>query len=137
MRPLVSFVIIGRNDGYMGDYLYRLATSLSFLAQSAEAAALLDQIEVLVVDWASTRPLSADLPLTAAARRITRFLEVTPEVIAGRPAEWHPTCAVNVGVRRARGEFIFFTDSDCLWTEVAIETLGRLLRGRITLPARI
>ena len=41
--PLVSFVIIGRNDGYMGDYRYRLGTSLSFLAQSAARAGLLDE----------------------------------------------------------------------------------------------
>ena len=50
---------------------------------------------------------------------------------------WLPTCAVNVGVRRARGEFIFFTDSDCLWSESAMAALGRLLRGEIALPVPI
>ena len=75
-RPglLVSFVIIGRNDDYMGDYLYRLGTSLSFLAQSIERTGSLDEVEVLVVDWASDRPLACDVPLAPAARRITTFL---------------------------------------------------------------
>jgi hypothetical protein len=41
---------------------------------------------------------------------------------------------VNVGVRRANGEFILFTDSDCLWSESAIATLVRLVRGEIALP---
>jgi hypothetical protein len=134
--PLASFVIIGRNDNYMGDYLYRLGTSVSFLASSAETAGLLDDIEVTIVDWASERPLSQELPLGAAARTITTFLEVTPEIVQSRwqTADWLPACAVNVGVRRSRGEFIFFTDSDCLWTESAMATLGRLLRGEITLP---
>lgn len=138
-RPLVSFVIIGRNDDYMGEYLYRLGTSVSFLAQSAERAGLLDEIEVLVVDWASERPLSRDVPLAPAARRITTFLQVTPEIVGSRygTVRWIPTCAVNVGVRRARGELIFFTDSDCLWSESAMSTLGRLLRGEIALPAPI
>jgi len=99
-RPLVSFVIIGRNDDYMGDYLYRLGTSLSFLAQSAERAGLLDQVEVLVVDWASERPLAADLPLTSAARRHDHISSGLPESVGSRDgtARWHPrTCAVNVG----------------------------------------
>jgi hypothetical protein len=137
VRPLVSFVIVGRNDDYMGDYLYRLGTSVSFLAQSAERAGLLDDVEVLVVDWASERPLAADLPLAPAARRITTFLQVSPESAGSREGTWHPTRAVNVGVRRARGEFIFFTDSDCLWSESAMATLGRLLRGEISLPVPI
>ena len=116
--PLVSFVIIGRNDNYMGDYLYRLGTSISFLAQSAERAGLLRAVEVVVVDWGSERPLGRDLPLAASARRITRFLEVTPGMLRARHGEarWLPTTAVNVGVRRARGDFILFTDSDCLWS---------------------
>jgi hypothetical protein len=135
----VSFVIIGRNDGYMGDYLYRLGTSVSFAAQSAEAAGLLDRFEVVIVDWASQRPLSGDLPLVPAARRITRFVYVPEDVARARfdSDRFHPTCAVNVGVRRARGEFIFFTDSDCLWTEAAMAALGRLLRGETTLPAPV
>jgi hypothetical protein len=137
--PLVSFVIIGRNDDYMGDYQYRLATSLSFLAESAGRAQLLEQLEVLVVDWASERPLATELPLTPEARRITTFLHVRPEILQARygATRWIPTCAVNVGVRRAHGRFIFFTDSDCLWSEHACASLGRLLRGEIDLPAPI
>lgn len=138
-RPLVSFVIMGRNDDYMGDYLYRLGTSLSFLAQSAESAHLLDEIEVLVVDWASERPLSTDVRLVPAAKQITAFLHVTPDIVGSRygTVRFIPTCAVNVGIRRARGEFIFFTDSDCLWSESAIAALGRLLRGQTALPVPI
>lgn len=138
-RPLVSFVIIGRNDDYMGDYLYRLGTCLSFLARSAERVRLLDDIEVLVVDWASERPLARVLPLASAARRITTFFEVTPDMVRSRfgSVRWTPTCAINVGVRRARGEFIFITDSDCLWSEAAVATLGRLVRGEIALPAPV
>ena len=138
-RPLVSFVIIARNDDYMGDYRYRLGTSVSFLAESAAAAGLGDDLEVLIVDWASERPLANDLPLNASARRITSFIPVTTDVVVARYGEprWLPTVAVNVGVRRAAGEFIFFTDSDCLWTQPAMAALGRLLRGEIPLLAPI
>jgi hypothetical protein len=139
MTPLVSFVIIARNDDYMGDYLYRLGTSVSFLAESARRSGLLDAMEVVIVDWASARPLADDLPLTADARAMTRFLEVTPAIVESvyGSVRWVPTCAVNVGVRRARGEFIFFTDSDCLWIETAVAALGRLLRREIALPLPI
>lgn len=135
-RPLVSFVVVARNDNYMGDYLYRLGTSVSFLASSAGRAGLTRDIEVLVVDWASERPLALDCPLTAAAKRITTFLQVTPDVVQQRfgTVRWLPTTAINAGIRRARGEFLFFTDSDCLWSESAVASLGRLLRGEVTLP---
>jgi hypothetical protein len=135
----VSFVIIGRNDDYMGDYLYRLGTCLSFLARNAQRAGVLDDIEVLVVDWASDHPLARVLPLVPAARRITTFLEVTPDIVRTRfgAVRWHPTCAINTGVRRARGAFILFTDSDCLWSEAAVAALGRLVRGEIALPVPI
>src|SRR5207344_2531201 len=93
--PLVSVVIIGRNDGYMGDYLYRLGTSLAFLARSAERAGLLDEMEVLVVDWASEQPLSGALTLTAAAHRVTRFLTITPDMMraSDEAGRWRPTRA--------------------------------------------
>ncbi|MEP7305692.1 MAG: hypothetical protein ABJA98_09255 [Acidobacteriota bacterium] len=138
-RPLVSFVIIGRNDDYMGDYLYRLGTSVSFLADSAERAGVSDAVEVLIVDWASAQALANHVPFGPAARRMTTFYQVAPEVAGSRDGQvrWLPSCAVNVGVRRARGEFIFFTDSDCLWSESALAALGRLLRGEITLPVPI
>jgi hypothetical protein len=138
-RPLVSFVLIGRNDDYRGDYLYRLGTCLSFLARNAERVGLLDDIEVLVVDWASERPLARVLPLVPAARRITAFLEVTPDLVRSRvgAVRWIPTCAINVGVRRAKGEFILSTDSDCLWSEAAMAALGRLARGQIALPVPV
>ena len=140
MTPLVSFVIMGRNDGYMGDYLYRLGTTLSFLGESAAAAGLAGELEAVVVDWGSERPLADELPLTQSGRAVTRFIAVPRPMIAeryGSPDRWHPSCAVNVGVRRARGRFVIFTDSDCLWTTSALETLGRLLRGEVALPARV
>ena len=136
-RPLISFVVIGRNDDYMGDYLYRLGTSLSFLAESASVTGFADALEIVVVDWASAVPLSAVLPLTPEARQLVRFIQVPASAAFGRfgSDRLMPTVAVNVGVRRALGDFIFFTDSDCLWTSSAVAALERLLTGRYQLPA--
>jgi hypothetical protein len=100
-RPLVSVVIIGRNDNFRGDALYRLSTSLSFLAQSAAHAGILDEVEIIVVDWISERPLSSEVALAPEARRATAFLAVTPEMIRshGYGRGWHATLA-----RECRGE---------------------------------
>ena len=139
LRPLLSVVIIGRNDGYMGDYLYRLATSVSFLARNAESIGLLDRLDVTIVDWASETPLARVLPLDPVARRITTFAEVPPEAVRTRfgAMPWLASTAVNVGVRRARGEYILFTDSDCLWTVPALRALERILTGDEALPAPV
>jgi hypothetical protein len=138
-RPLLSVVIIGRNDGYMGDYLYRLATSVSFLARNAAAEQLLDDLEILIVDWASEHPLAGELPLDPVARAVTSLLEITPAQVRSEfgALRWLPSTAVNAGVRRARGEFILFTDSDCLWSRPALAALGRLLRGEVALPVSL
>jgi hypothetical protein len=134
--PLLSVVIVGRNDGYMGDYLYRLGTTLSVWGVSAATSGRPDEVEFVVVDWGSERPLAEHLNLASAARERTRFVEVPVEMARGGRDGLgiHATLAVNVGVRRACGTYVLFTDSDCLWSGPAVRHLLDALAGDLPLP---
>jgi hypothetical protein len=129
---LLTIVVVGRNDDYHGDYLYRLGTALDMLGRNLARIGRLDAVEVLVVDWASPTPLRTALRLEPAAAAVVGFIEV-PEAMAQAAAPGMPfyvTLAVNVGVRRARGRFVALGDSDCLYTAVTLSNLLSLLEGR-------
>ena len=106
-RPLLSFVIAGRNDGFMGDFNWRLSTSINIMARGAAKIGRLQDIEVIIADWNSQVPLHKVLELVPEARAITRFLCVPDEVAisAQGDTEFDACTALNLGIRRARGEF--------------------------------
>ena len=53
LPPLLSFVIMARNDEYMGNAKWRLETTLDFLATSLSKLGRLQDAEVVIVDWQS------------------------------------------------------------------------------------
>jgi len=134
-RKLLSIIIVGRNDDYLGGYRYRLQTCLDFMASNLKALGRLSDVEVLFVDWNSQgAPLADEIELTADAASILRFVIVPPTVAKARNMQvsFFTTCAVNVGVRRAEGEFIMLADSDSMMTLPSLKALLEVLDG--TLP---
>src|SRR5207237_7199501 len=114
-QPLISFVTHGRNDGFMGDYLWRITTCVNKIARNYAALNRLDEIEILISDWGSEqKTLREAMPLEPAARRVTRFCTV-PYAVAARlnqDGEYAYPPAANVSIRRAKGKFIFSYDAD-------------------------
>lgn len=114
--PLITFVLCSRNDQFQGDSLWRLSTTLNYLARQLAALGRLDQAEVIVTDWGSREPLRDAIPLTAQARSLVRFLTI-PEQLAAEKQQDSPfgeVIAINAAVRRARGEYIGRIDQDTL-----------------------
>ncbi len=133
-RKLLSILIVGRNDDYLGNYTYRLQTCLNFLAQNLKTLGRLDDVEVVLVDWNSAGETLADvLKVSPEAASILRFVIVPPAVAYARNplASFFTTCAVNVGVRRAKGEFIMLADSDSMMPLPALESLLDILSGKL------
>ena len=131
--PLLTLNVGARNDSYMGDFKWRFNTMLNFLGKSVAAIGRQADIEVRVIDWNSEVPLHRVLTLCPEADAITRFIVVPPEIAvpAQRDAEFPIPIVLNVGLRRARGEFIGATDSDVLFTPASLYCLFALLDGRI------
>lgn len=123
-----SFIICSRNDQHGGNSLWRLETTLNFLAFSANKTASLDSVEILVCDWGSSRPLRKSLSLTAEALKITRFIEVTPKIAneAEEDSIFAEVFANNVAIRRATGQFIGRIDQDTLVSEEFFSKFDRL-----------
>lgn len=129
---ILSMVVIGRNDDYMEDYLYRLSNTLCFLASNLRELGRLDEMEVIVVDWGSDLPLRKALNLTEDAIAITRFASLSPQLVreCSPGVDFHSTRAVNVGLRRASGTYAMLADTDSLMPKYSLDTLlGLLERG--------
>jgi hypothetical protein len=134
-RKLLTIVIVGRNDDYLGGYRYRLQTCLDFLASNLKTLGRLDDVEVLFVDWNSQgATLDTEIELTPEAASLLKFVIVPPAVAKARNMQvsFFTTCAVNVGVRRADGEFIMLADSDSMMPLPSLKALLETLDG--TLP---
>jgi hypothetical protein len=135
--PVLSVCMAGRDDEYMLDFKYRLTTTLDFYACSMERLGRLDEIELIVTDWGSPRPLAESLVLSQAAQRIARFIYVPPEAITrtqNGQTYYHIARSLNVGLRRSRGQYVFLTNTDQLVPTTAMESLMRFLRGEVPSP---
>ncbi len=133
----LSLILSGRNDNYMGNFTYRLATCLNYIAHGAAKINRLDDTEIVVTDWNSDVPLAEDLPISAAAAQITRFVVVPPQLAQSvqLPEQvFFPACAVNTAIRRARGEFIVLINADLLIPHYSLQILLDLVDGKLDLP---
>ncbi len=81
----------------------------------------LEDVEYIVVDWGSEVPLHKELELNDCAKEIVRFI-IVPPVIAnnhGVNGKFSGSLAINVGIRRGRGNYIAETNGDVLYdTEI-------------------
>ena len=130
--PYVSIVLTGRNDGYGGDFIQRFFRTLRFNLQQLQAHDV--SHELVFVEWAPPR----DRPLL-----VDRIFDEVPEL---RPEDcswlvvdpqYHDTLSLNprleylefpaknVGIRRARGEFILTSNCDVFLGRRILEVLGR------------
>jgi hypothetical protein len=132
MQPLLSLIVGGRNDGYMGDFLWRLGTAINFLADSLSTIDALSKVELVVCDWGSATPLHSALALSPAGREITRFVIVPPEMAASAQLDspFPIPLVQNVAIRRSRGEFIAQTDSDILFRPNTLLALLEILDNK-------
>jgi hypothetical protein len=112
----LTFVLCSRNDGYGGNSLWRLQTTLNFLGHQAAASGRADQVEVIVSDWGSANPLRTAVRLSPEASGITRFLEVPADVARARQKDsvFAEVIANNAAIRRATGDYIARIDQDTL-----------------------
>lgn len=131
MAPYVSFVTWGRNDGYTGDYVRRVNRATSCLARQLDRAGV--DSEIIITDWnpPSNRPLLLDvLELPKILEHVTiRGVVAGPQFHARMAGSHerglHGGEAANVGIRRARGNFVTPKASDTFLSRAAIDMMAR------------
>jgi hypothetical protein len=137
-----SFVIVGRNDGYGGNFLDRLTNSIDSICTLSREQNL--SAELLLVEWnpPSDRERfvdAIDWPDSAGDVAV-RIIEVPNELHRQtNPHDAFPVCEFvgkNVGIRRALGEFVVVTNADIIVSRELISHLataelstGTLYRG--------
>jgi hypothetical protein len=115
-KPILSLILCSRNDQYMGNSLWRLQTTLNYVAQNVHEIGREEDIEVLVADWGSEVPLRDVLILSPATARIVSFILIPPEIARDlqKDSPFAEVLALNAAARRASGKFIGRIDQDTL-----------------------
>jgi hypothetical protein len=130
-RPYLSVVVTARNDDHGGRLLERMQAFLDALLTQAQGAAL--PLELIIVEW--NPPL--DKPKLAKALNwpqkaectSVRIIEVPPDIHAeyqnSASLPLYQMIAKNVGIRRARGEFVLATNIDILLSQELFDFLAQ------------
>ena len=130
-RPkyLISFVLCGRNDNYLGDFKYRITTTINYLCRNVEKIGRLKDIEVIIVDWNSEIPLAQEICITKEMNEVCKFIYVPPTIASkyNPDGPFNISVATNVGIARAAGEFILIMPADTLFSVPSLYNLFLLL----------
>lgn len=139
MPPLLSIVLTGRNDGYGGDFAARFFRTLQFNHEQLTARAI--PHEIVFIEWAppSNNPLLLEQIFNALPeldRHVCSWYVVDPEyqsALSLNPRlEYLEFLAKNVGVRRARGEYILTSNCDVYLGRRVLDALEqRALEPRV------
>jgi hypothetical protein len=136
-KPYLSVVVAARNDDHGGNFLGRMQAFLNAFINQMKRHRL--PSELIIVEWnpPAIRPQLIDAlkwpsPLDPCC---VRFIEVPPDVHRRyRYSEVLPLyqmIAKNVGIRRARGQFILATNIDIIFSDELAEYLStRQLESR-------
>jgi len=130
-QPYISFVTYGRNDGYTPDYVPRVRRAVHCLSSQLERAGLAS--EIIISEWnpPKDRPLLIEqLDIPDMLRHVTIVGVITgvehhKGFLGADEVGIHVTEAANVGLRRARGEFVVGKSSDTFYSPEVIERIGQ------------
>jgi hypothetical protein len=129
-QPYLSVVAAGRNDDHGGDFLARAQLFVNGLLEQASEYRLTG--ELIFVEW---NPPDDALPMhraidwsKASAQFPARIVCVPPDLHAHfqnlANLSFFQMIAKNVGIRRARGQFILATNSDIVFSAELMQTLA-------------
>jgi hypothetical protein len=119
--PYLSIVIVGRNDNHGVNFVDRLNTFIRGLDFQVTDRNLL---ELVIVEWNPLEDKSRLFEVIAKPTNcVTRIVTVPREIHdlgghRGSFAEYH---AKNVGIRRARGQYVLVTNPDVIFSRALID----------------
>lgn len=133
-RPIVSLILCSRNDNYMGNAMWRLATSINAVIANANELDRLKDLEIIVADWGSDLPLRNILNLLPEAENIVSFVYVPPEIakVEQKDSEFPEVLALNAAVRKAEGDYIGRIDNDTVVGKAFLKKFFDLAEGKIS-----
>jgi len=129
--PYLSVVMVSRNDDHGGNPLQRTQLCINSLFEQCNRFRL--PVELIVVDWnpPPDRPGLAEIIQWPVDRRFirTRLITVPPEfhrsLANSKNLPLFQMIGKNVGIRRARGEYVLATNIDILFSDELMEYLSK------------
>ena len=133
--PLISLILCSRNDSYMGNSRWRLETSINLSLLHAKEANFLHNLEIIVSDWGSKKPLSDVLNLIPEAEDRVKFVHIPSELASKKQkdSKFPEVIALNAAARRASGQYIGRIDNDPIVGAKFFENFSRLLEDENSL----
>ena len=130
-QPYISFVVTSRNDNHGGDLRKRMLIFYKGLIHQCNKFKL--PCELIMVDWNSPDPnelLDKVLPPVSesdflAVRYIVVPSEVHNKFRFSEELGLYQMIAKNVGIRRAKAEFVCCTNIDLLFSDALFEELAK------------
>lgn len=129
--PYISFVVTSRNDNHGGDLRKRMMIFYKGLIHQCNKFKL--PCELIMVDWNSPDPnelLDKVLPPVSESDYLSvRYIVVPPEhhtkLRFSESLGLYQMIAKNVGIRRAKAEFVLCTNIDLLFSDALFEELAK------------
>jgi hypothetical protein len=129
LNSYLSFVVAARNDAYGGDFLHRMQVFVDVLLSLWDRHGL--DAELVIVEWnpPRDRPRLKDALVWPQSLKqgMVRIIEVPSEVHHLLPhSDRMPMfeyIAKNVGIRRARGEYVLATNPDLVYSDELVRFL--------------
>lgn len=130
MKPYISFVVVGRNDDYGHRFLYRFQNFIDNLTYLCNKYRL--DSELIIVDWNPPKDknnLIKELNFRKEGCLKIRSIEVPPQTHNTlEKSDKFPLfeyIGKNVGIQRAKGDFILSTNPDIIFNEELIKFLSK------------
>lgn len=132
--PLITLCICGKDDNYVDDFLYRIETTINYICQEIEGIKKEKHFELIIVDWASKKPMHDTLSLNSNLKSSVNFLYITENFL--KDSKYNrdniPICyALNLAIRRASGKFIFVTSADTILNDCSLLALFNICSKEI------
>ena len=131
--PLLSNVIIGRNDNYNPFFVNRVNYVIEYTAWlMSECNIDSNVIEIIIVDWGSEKMLKDSLHLSENASKIVKFIEIDKNIANKESSEnrgyINVAKAYNTAIRLSNAEFINFTSHDLIFDRISFINLLNYLK---------
>ena len=137
--PYLSIVLTGRNDTYGGDFLGRFLKALRFNSEELSSRGV--HHEWVLVEWSPKSDVPSlhsviESELPQALAESVRSIEVPQayhDALSQNPRlDFHEFMAKNVGIRRAKGDFVLTSNCDIVFGRRVLDALqGRVLQQGI------
>lgn len=133
MKSTLSFVVTARNDNHGGNMLHRMQVFVNALCYQCKKYNI--DAELIIVEWnppQNKKRISQVIDWPNELSPLTvRFIEVPPEIHDqignADKIPLFQMIAKNVGIRRAKGEFVLATNIDLIFSDELMWFLSRSL----------